>query len=215
MVNRWWPNILRCHGTISRKRVPQLLVAQRRQVGAIVAQCLGVVAVVGQLGEIAEAVLAEDPGEGGADLLSQIRANIAVHLLVRRYARLRAEELLVHGLPAEAGRTFAEEPDQRRIEVAVPTLHTELAEVVGRKLVGIERAHPHPCIAPAELGFVERGGAGERRDRVGEDLAHVGSGVDGKTRGQRRVRDVVLVAHGVPPDNRMVGRMIATRRHQR
>ena len=81
--------------------IPQASVGHGRQVGSRVAEGDGLVAVVGQLGQIVERCLGEDPREGLADLLGEVRTNVALHRLVRRDARLRAEERLVHQLPAE------------------------------------------------------------------------------------------------------------------
>ena len=143
-------------------------------------------------------LLGEHPRERPADLLGQVGANVAGHLLVRRNARLRAEELLVHHLPRQARRSLAEQPDQRSVEVAVAALHTELA--VARR-AGTRRDRTPPSAPTRRASRVRPGTgrvAGQWRDRVREHLADVGPRVDREPLGQSGVGDVVTIAHSSP-----------------
>ena len=176
--------------------LPQLAFRHRGEVGAASPQLDRHRAMVGQAGEIVQAGLSEHPHEGLADLRRQVRSPVARLLLVVGDPRLDTEELLVHRPPRQAWRPLAEQPDQGGVEVAVAAEHTELAELVGRELVEIERTHPAPGVAPTELGQPEGGVAGQRRHRIGEHLADVGPRVDGEACRQRRVGDEV---HRSPP----------------
>ena len=79
--------------------LPQLGIGEGGVVGPIRPERDGLVAVIGELGEVVQRGLTEDPCERRSDLLAQVRTNVTRHLLVRRDARLGTEERVVHGLP--------------------------------------------------------------------------------------------------------------------
>ena len=116
VVKMCWANSLRWIGSMLADSAPTVArsvsddeVGTRRARSALVSA-----RSVGQLGEVVERLLAEHPRERAADLLRQVGTHVAGHLLVRRNARLGAEELLVHHLPRQTRGPLAERAGSTR-----------------------------------------------------------------------------------------------------
>jgi hypothetical protein len=152
----------------------------RRVIGPVGPQLPCVIAVRGQFVEFVDLRERERPAERVAGLLGCHKVFVTINSDVGRDAWLRAEELFVHVLPCQTGRTLAEQADQRRVEVAVAANDAQLSHLVRRELVHLEGADALPCFAPCDLRVEHDSRAGERRYGFRKDLTDVGSGVERK-----------------------------------